>query len=67
MTPRETVDASDHLIAGVRRRNYRRDKVDRILLCECGDLADEPIGLKADKPSTFSADIDRVCGREQQK
>ena len=39
-------NASEGLFAGVRRGNYRTDKVDRILLCECDHRADEPIGLK---------------------
>ena len=41
-------NASGRLFAGVRRGNYRTDKADRILLCECGNRADEPIGLKVD-------------------
>ena len=36
---------------GVRRGNYRTDKVDRISLCECDNRADGPIGLKADNSS----------------
>ena len=50
-----------------RRGNYRTDKADRILLCECDHRADEPIGLKADNSGKFITDIDRVRGREGQK
>jgi len=60
-------NASERLFAGVRRGNYRTDKVDRILLCECDNRADEPIGLKADNSGKFITDIDRVSGREGQK
>ena len=60
-------NASERLFAGVRRGNYRRDKVDRILLCECDHRANEPIGLKADNSSKFTTDIDCVSGREGQK
>jgi hypothetical protein len=61
-------NASERLFAGVRRGrgNYRTDKVDRILLCECDNRADEPIGLKADNSGKFTTDIDRVSGREGQ-
>jgi hypothetical protein len=61
-------NASERLFAGVRRGNYRTDKADRILLCECDNRADEPIGLKADDNSgKFTTDINRVSGREGQK
>jgi hypothetical protein len=51
----------------VRRGNCRTDKVDRIWLCECDNRADEPIGLKVDNSGKFTAEIDRVSGREGQK
>ena len=60
-------NASERLFAGVRRGNYRTDKDDRILLCECDNRADEPIGLKADNSGKFTTDIDRVSGRKGQK
>ena len=60
-------NASERLFAGVRRGNYRTDKVDRMLIYECDNRADEPIGLKADNSGKFTTDIDRVSGREGQK
>ena len=46
---------------------WRRAKVDQVLLCERGNLADLSAGLKADKLGTVLATIDRVCGRKEQK
>ena len=66
--PQHRSNASERLFASVRRRgNYRRGKVDRILLCEYDHRADEPIGLKADSSGKSIMDIDRVSGREGQK
>jgi hypothetical protein len=46
---------------------WRRDKVDRVLLCERDHLADVSTGLKADKSGTLLATIGCVCGQKEQK
>ncbi len=57
-------NASERLFAGVRRGNYRTNKVDRILLCECDHRADELIGLKVDVSGEFTTDFELVFVQE---
>ena len=53
--------ASQTSFTGVRRGNYRRDKVDRVLLCELNYQADELIGLEADNSGSFVVYYDRAA------
>ena len=52
------------LFAGVRRDKWRRDKFDRVLLCELNHRHDELIGLEADMRGKFITDFELVYDKK---